>query len=67
MMAYHNQNYWVFGLFPSSGIVGNRKHNISETVSVSILRCGGGKVLTKLGPLRQWTIVIAISCLRDTT
>jgi hypothetical protein len=36
------QNYWVFGLSPSPGIIANRKHNVSETGSISILRCGGG-------------------------
>jgi hypothetical protein len=40
-MAYHIQNYWVFGLFPSSGILGTRKHDVSETGSVSVLRCCG--------------------------
>jgi hypothetical protein len=24
-MVYHIQNYWVFGLYPSSGILGTRK------------------------------------------
>jgi hypothetical protein len=33
------QNYWGFGLFPSSGILRNRKHDVSETGSVSVLRC----------------------------
>jgi hypothetical protein len=51
MMLYNTLNYWVFGLFPSSGILGTRKHDISETGSVSILRCGGGKTPTQLGPL----------------
>jgi hypothetical protein len=37
-----NQNYWVFGLFPTSGILGSTKHDVSETGSVSVLRCGGG-------------------------
>jgi hypothetical protein len=32
------QNYWVFGLCPSPGILKARKHNMSETGSVSILR-----------------------------
>jgi hypothetical protein len=32
------QNYWVFGLFPSSGILENRKHDVSETRSVSVLK-----------------------------
>jgi UDP-N-acetylmuramyl pentapeptide phosphotransferase/UDP-N-acetylglucosamine-1-phosphate transferase len=31
-------NYWVFGLFLSSGILENRKHNVSETESVFVLR-----------------------------
>jgi hypothetical protein len=33
----YGQNYWVFGLFPSSSILENRKHNISETGSLSVL------------------------------
>jgi hypothetical protein len=32
------QNYWVFGLCPSPGILETRKHNVSETGSVSVLR-----------------------------
>jgi hypothetical protein len=35
------QNYWVFGLFPSSGILETRKHDISETGSPSVLSWGG--------------------------
>jgi hypothetical protein len=38
-MVHHAQNYWVFGLFPSSGILGTRKHDVSETGSVPVLRC----------------------------
>jgi hypothetical protein len=30
--------YWVFGLFPSSGILENRKLDVSETGPVSVLR-----------------------------
>jgi hypothetical protein len=37
-MMYNTQNYWVFGLFPSSGILENRKHDVLETGSVSVLR-----------------------------
>jgi hypothetical protein len=37
-MVYNAQNYWVLGLFPSSGILENGKHDISETGSVSVLR-----------------------------
>jgi hypothetical protein len=32
------QNYWVSGLCPSSGILNTRKHNISETESLSVVR-----------------------------
>jgi hypothetical protein len=34
----YSQNYWVFGLYPLSGILENRKHDISETGHVSVLR-----------------------------
>jgi hypothetical protein len=50
-MGYHNENYWAFGLSPSSGTLGNRKHDVSETGSVSVLRCGG-KNRTQLPLLR---------------
>jgi hypothetical protein len=33
----YTQNYWVFGLCPSSVILETRKHNVSETGSVSVL------------------------------
>jgi hypothetical protein len=58
-MVYNTQNYRVFGLFPSSGILGTRKHDVSETGSVSVLRCGR-KTPTQMGPLdranfNHWT------------
>jgi hypothetical protein len=37
-MVFNTQNYWVSGLCPSSGILNTRKHNVSETGSVSVLR-----------------------------
>jgi hypothetical protein len=37
-MVYNNQNYWVFGLCPSSGVVKDGEHNVSEAESVSFLR-----------------------------
>jgi hypothetical protein len=40
-MVYNNQRHWVFGLCPLSGILETRKHNVSETGSVSILDEGG--------------------------
>jgi hypothetical protein len=30
-MVDDTQNYWGFGLFPSSGFLGNRGHDVSET------------------------------------
>jgi hypothetical protein len=38
-MVYHNQNFWVFGLFSSPGTLGIRKRDVSETGYVSVLRC----------------------------
>jgi hypothetical protein len=32
------ENYWVFGLLPLSGILETRKHDVSETGSVFVLR-----------------------------
>jgi hypothetical protein len=29
-MVCNTENYWVSGLWPSSGILSNRKHNVSE-------------------------------------
>jgi hypothetical protein len=39
MMVYHTQNYWVFGLCPSSGILGTIKHDVSERDPVSETSC----------------------------
>jgi hypothetical protein len=60
-MVYHNENYWVSGLSPLSGILGNRKHDVSETASVSTLRRGGEKTPTQLGPFDSANPVIEIS------
>jgi hypothetical protein len=38
-MMYNAQNYCVFGLSISSGILESRKHNVSETGSVSETSC----------------------------
>jgi hypothetical protein len=51
-MVCNTQTYWVFGLCPSSGILETRKHNVSETESVSVLR-SGGKTPTQLGTLER--------------
>jgi hypothetical protein len=47
-MVYNTQNYWVFGLFPSSGILETRKHNVSE-MDVFPASGEGGKTPTQLG------------------
>jgi hypothetical protein len=40
-MYTHVQDYWVFRLYSSSGILKNSKeHNVSETTSVSVLTSG---------------------------
>jgi hypothetical protein len=38
-MMEETQNYWGFGLFPSSGILGNRGSDVSETGSISETLC----------------------------
>jgi hypothetical protein len=57
MMVHNTQNYWVFGLCPSSGILKTRERNVSETRSVSILRWVGRKTPTQLGPLERATSI----------
>jgi hypothetical protein len=42
-----------FFTFLSFGILENRKHDILETASVSILRWGGGEDTHTVGPLRK--------------
>jgi hypothetical protein len=42
-MVYNTQDYCVFWTFPSSGILETRKHDVSETGSVSVLRWKGGR------------------------
>jgi hypothetical protein len=46
-MVYDSQNYCVSELRPYSGILNTRKHNVSETGSVSFLK---GETPTHLGP-----------------
>jgi hypothetical protein len=38
-MVDDTQNYWGFGLLPSSGILGNRGHDVPEIGPVSFFRC----------------------------
>jgi hypothetical protein len=45
--------FTVFFTFPSSGILETRKHDVSETGSLSVLRWEGEKTPTQLGPLER--------------
>jgi hypothetical protein len=65
-MVYNTQIYWVFGLFPSSGILETGKHDVSETGCVSVLRCGGEDTYSQLGPLdranlNHWTTPVRVT------
>jgi hypothetical protein len=48
-MVYNTQNHWDFGLCLWPAILETRKHNVSETGSVSILRREGWETPTLLG------------------
>jgi hypothetical protein len=50
------QKYWSFGLLPWSGILETRKHDVSETGSVSVVR-RKGKTPTQLGPLERANLI----------
>jgi hypothetical protein len=41
-MMCNTQNYWGFGLFPSSGILENRKHEVPESGPVIRLALSQG-------------------------
>jgi hypothetical protein len=58
-----SQNYWIFGLFPSFGILETGKHEVSETGSVSVPSSGevGEKTPAQLGPLDRNNINQALS------
>jgi hypothetical protein len=51
-MVCDTQNCLVLGLCPSSGILEARNHNVSETGSVSVLRCEGKCLLCGVRWLR---------------
>jgi hypothetical protein len=50
------QKYWVLILCPSSAILETRKHNVSETGSVSILRWWGRHPLCSV-PYKELTLI----------
>jgi hypothetical protein len=51
-MVYDTQNYWVFGLCPSSYFLKIREHNVSENEGVSVLRWGEGDTYS-VGSVRK--------------
>jgi hypothetical protein len=48
----NGQDYWVFGLCPSFSILKNAKVHVSETGSVSVLKCGVGDTYS-VGSVRK--------------
>jgi hypothetical protein len=44
-MVYNTQNYWGFGLCPSSGFLKAGEHDVSEIWSFSFIRSGGDTLL----------------------
>jgi hypothetical protein len=50
-MEYNTQNYWGFGLYPSSGILESRKHEVSETCFLPQVR--GGDTYSKLNSITE--------------
>jgi hypothetical protein len=57
-MVYNTQNYWVFGLCPSSGILKTREYNISETGC--FLPQVKGETPTLLCPLERANLNLSI-------
>jgi hypothetical protein len=55
-MVYNTQNYWVLGLFPSSGILENTTFRKLELFPSS--GEGGGEDTYSVGPLRKELISI---------
>jgi hypothetical protein len=51
--VYNTQNYWVFGLFPSSGILENRKHGRFGNWICFRPQVKGGEDTYSVGPLRM--------------
>jgi hypothetical protein len=54
-MVYNTQDYCFFFTFPLSGILETRKHDVSETGSVSVLRLKWGEDTYSVGPHRKST------------
>jgi hypothetical protein len=59
-MIYNTENYWAFGLFPSSGILETRKQRFGNWIC-SHPQVRGGKTPTQLSSLgranfNHWTL-----------
>jgi hypothetical protein len=56
-MVYSTQNYWVFGLYPSSGILGNINTTFRK-LDLFLSSGEGGRDTYSVGPLRKsWDLV----------
>jgi hypothetical protein len=49
MLVYKTRNYWIFGFCPLSGVLKTRKHKVSETGSVSVIRLAFSKGPNRIG------------------
>jgi hypothetical protein len=52
-MVYNAQNYWAFGLFPSSSILETGKHNVFGNEICFRPQVGGGEDTDSVGSLRK--------------
>jgi hypothetical protein len=58
MTNFSAQNYWAFGLCPSSSILKTREHYVLKTGSASIPWCGGRPLgLLEIANFNYWTSV----------
>jgi hypothetical protein len=64
-MMYRIQSYWVFGLFPSSRILGTIKHYFSEFFGVLISYRKIRRKETLGRPRSRWVDNIKIDLKRD--
>jgi hypothetical protein len=64
-MVYTTQNYWIFGLLPSSGILANKKYDVSETGYDSVLRCLPVHLRTERDPVSETSFFLLSGILDD--
>jgi hypothetical protein len=52
-IVFSTQNYWVFGLFPLSGVLGSRYTTFRKLDLFPSSGEGGGEDTSQLGPLER--------------